>query len=155
MHPCKLHRFELLATKIRSGAVRLLDGRDGQLLVRELIDLRAVLHSRGRVEYSAPNRRGAHDDAADALALAVEGSKKLSATSGDVIVDRTVCWAEGGVNVTVNYRNKKTGMPCGPPVGSFAWRELRKQQAAEGITVLDDEAEFNAAMGVNINVEGE
>jgi hypothetical protein len=144
-------RFEMLSQKIRGGAVRLLDGRDGNVLARELIDLRVELHQRGRVSVAAPNKKGAHDDAADALALAVEAAMKLPATGGDIRAVTSISRIGSHLSFDTRFQQRVTRsdgrdawVPSGPPVGSLAWRELREQQRAQGIVVLDDAEAFEA-----------
>jgi hypothetical protein len=158
--PAQAARFELLAQKVRSGSLRLLDGRDGKILVKELIDLRLKLHASGRQTIAAPERRGAHDDCADALSLAVEGAKTLTAVGGDVQCRFNVTREDSHVEVEAQWVERKIvqgtefWVPTGPPKGSAAWYQIREEQRALGITVLDDVEEFEAARKVNVRVEG-
>lgn len=69
-------RASLLVQRARSGLLRLVDN---PVLERELKELVVTRHSGGRLSIAAPKRRGAHDDAADALLLSLEASLELPA----------------------------------------------------------------------------
>jgi hypothetical protein len=141
MHPAaQAARFDLLLSKLRSpDELRL---PDDPRIVAELVDLRIKLHSGGRVEIAAPQRRGHHDDIADALALCVQGAAALPPGGGDLKCSFRASWGEGGLQTRVQwYRevNAPTGagtgverLPCVPPVGAVGWDQYVAQCTATG-----------------------
>lgn len=134
-------RFTTLAQKLRTGRVRLVDC---PLAVEELCDLRVKLHSAGRFEIAAPDRSGAHDDIADALALAVEAASTLPAggdircrtvrcghVDGNVYCD--VVWEQRVINSTGEY-----WMPCLPPPGTPEYFAAQEDRYAKGEYAPED-----------------
>lgn len=144
MAPVQQHqRFDYLAGKVRSGNLRLVSN---DLLVRELVELRVKLHAGGRVEIAAPKRRHKHDDAADALALAVEAARSLPA-SGDIHREIRVFHEPGGLHVQSRwFEDREVGgsvvrVPASPPHGT-ADRRLIDEETKElgfGLYLEDDE----------------
>ena len=134
-------RFAVLSQKLQSGRIRLVDC---PLAIEELCDLRVKLHSGGRFEIAAPDRRGAHDDIADALALACEAAAGLMA-SGDIRCRVTACgYTDAGVYCDRQWEQRiidsqgERWVPGLPPRGTMDWEEARMQRRAEGISIPED-----------------
>ncbi len=157
--PAQASRYEFLSQKIRArDALRLVDHED---CVRELIGLRVRLHAAGRIEVAAPNKKGSHDDIADALALATEASKRLPAggdircvvaiTRDDANISVTASWHE----VTVDALGFERVMPAAPPRGSAAWHEARANAKAGGWWSPDFDDEGTTTAGLNAVVKND
>jgi hypothetical protein len=140
-------RFELLAQKIRTRAIRL---PDHALTIRELCDLRLTMHDAGRISVAAPNRRGAHDDVADAIALLVWAARSLPA-AGDYHCETHVNFADGRLDVQSQWftvhkspTGREVRLPCEPPPGTPAAEAAREERRQLGFITPSD-PEWHAA----------
>lgn len=124
-------RFEALAAKLKTGSLRLLDDPE---TVKQLSELRVEQLPHGGARYSAPRRKGSHDDRADVIALLCEAAMKLE-PAGDVEVDCDV-WNDGygWTGRTVYTRRTPDGqrLPCEPPEGTIASYDARRERILRG-----------------------
>jgi hypothetical protein len=138
--PAQAERFARLQSLIQTGRLVLPNHAD---LVRELCALRQRMHSGGRVTFAAPNRKSAHDDLVDALALAVDAARTLN-PSGD-IAREFVPYAGadgryGGIESRFYriVRDPRTGsenrVPCEPPQGTPEFETYARDMLARGMS---------------------
>jgi hypothetical protein len=125
-------RWSYLESLVRTQCLRLVDD---PATVRELSDLRLKLRQSGLVSIAAPDRRGAHDDRADSLCLAVAAARTLP-PSGDVAVETRVRFEPGlGIDVEsrwfqVSPNGRRTVID--PPANTYAAQVGREARQAEG-----------------------
>jgi hypothetical protein len=132
----QIERFDDFGQRLRARSIRLLDH---DLAVRELVDLRVKLHAAGRVEIAAPNRKGAHDDVADALALVVHAAKSIAPSGDGVFCVTKVTRDERGVSFENQWFRMierpdggRTRIPAAPPIGSLDWEQAVAERQARG-----------------------
>ncbi len=149
-------RFEALAAKLKTRSIQLLDDPE---TVKQLSELRVERLPAGGARYSAPRRKGSHDDRADVLALLCEAAAKLD-PAGDVEAVPQMWRDDAGWNGRVLWRRRMPNgefVPCEPPVGTPQHFEARRERALRGeFTQSDLDAieagEFDPATECGISI---
>ncbi len=149
-------RATSMQARFTSQSVRLIDDR---ALVSELKNLRIVRRAGGGFSVGAPDSKRKHDDLADCLLLAHEVTLTLPSYGGDIVCSSSVGIGEGGLSVSHLWRERRERedgspywVPSGPPVGSVEWTTLRREQRAQGLTVLDEPDPFDFDGSINVPI---
>jgi len=130
-------RWSFVEQIVRTAALRL---PDDPATIRELSELRLKLRQSGLVQVAAPERKGAHDDVADCIALGAWIARTLVA-SGDIEAQTRVHWDEMGITVNQRWftrRNDGVLVPSDPPPGTWAARQAREERLAQGFITPSD-----------------
>lgn len=154
-------RFEALAAKLKTRSIQLLDDPE---TVKQLSELRVEQLPAGGARYSAPRRKGSHDDRSDVTALLVEAASKLE-PAGDVEAVPQLWRDDSGWNGRVLWRRRMPNgdfVPCEPPVGTPQFHEARRARALRGEFTADDlkaieSGEWNPSeeLGITVAVIGQ